>query len=627
MNMFSCRTVPSDEDEPHRRVNEPEKKVKKRKWWQRRQKVEMQDVEGEKGNGVKGEEMGQGVGQKVLEDQADQIPKMEKQVVLGKNKPEKKVKKRKWWQRCQKVAMQDVEGEKGNEVMVERESEGLENQVTHVEEQMVLENQTEKLEEQVVLENQIQNLEKQVAQESQMDKLDEQAVLEDQKLVKKIVLVIEIVMKEVEVQVAPLYPMPNLENKMVLKNQAQRLEKQVVLLDPMPNLEDNMVVKNQAQRLEKQVVLLDPMPNLEDKMVVKNQAQRLEKQVVLMDPMANLEKKMVLKNQAQRLKMQVILMDPMPNLNEKMVLKNQAQRLKMQVILMDPMPNLEEKMVLKNQLQMLEKQVVLMDQVKHVEERVVLQNHMQNLEVQAVQTIPMKMHEKQVVCRNQMQNQVVLMVERDRLVGMGDWMNKMVKHLSKNMVLMVGTDKPESDLMDQSGTLEQVGLQDQRDNLEAQMVLRNQKNESNKWVVLVVDRKKLDDMDEAPEKQWTELRDPAALELLEEQNLDRGCTEDPLQSVILKNISKVALKKSDLEQPQDYVLVPPIVEAQPGESGALMETACEDEGVSEVEENQPENHTPSTGYKILKGFVIGAAVVLTVIMASRRLPSIFRLRI
>ncbi|XP_062853163.1 calponin homology domain-containing protein DDB_G0272472-like [Trichomycterus rosablanca] len=526
---------------------------------------------------------------------------MEKQVVLGKNKPEKKVKKRKWWQRRQKVEMQDVEGEKGNEVMVERENEGLENQVTHVEEQMVLENQTEKLEEQVVLENQIQNLEKQVAQESQMDKLDEQAVLEDQKLVKKIVLVIEIVMKEVEVQVAPLYPMPNLENKMVLKNQAQRLEKQVVLMDPMANLEKTMVVKNQAQRLKMQVVLMDPMPNLEEKMVLKNQAQRLEKQVVLMDPMSNLEKKMVLKNQAQRLKMQVVLMDPMPNLEEKMVLKNQAQTL--------------------------EKQVVLMDQVKHVEERVVLQNHMQNLKVQAVQTIPMKMHEKQVVCRNQMQNQVVLMVERDRLVVMGDWMNKMVKHLSKNMVLMVGTDKPERDLMDQSGTLEQVGLQDQRDNLEAQMVLRNQKNESNKWVVLVVDRKKLDDMDEAPEHQWTELQDPAALELLEEQNLDRGCTEDPLQSVILKNISKVALKKSDLEQPQDYVLVPPIVEAQPGESGALMETACEDEGVSEVEENQPENHTPSTGYKILKGFVIGAAVVLTVIMASRRLPSIFRLRI
>ncbi|XP_062856258.1 calponin homology domain-containing protein DDB_G0272472-like [Trichomycterus rosablanca] len=574
--MFSPWTFPSDEDEPHRRVNEPEKKVKKRKWWQRRQKVEMQDVEGEKGNEVKGEEMGQGVEQKVLEDQADQTPKMEKQVVLGKNKPEKKVKKRKWWQRRQKVEMPDGEDEKGNGVMVERESEGLENQVTHVEEQMVLENQTKKLDEPVVLMNQIQNLEKQVAQESQMDKLDKQAVLEDQrqKLVKKMILVIEIEMKEVEVQ--------------------------VVLMDPMPNLEERIVLKNEAQRLEKQVVLMDPMPNLEQKMVLKNQAQRLEKQVLPMDHM------------------------------------------------------------------------------KHVEERVVLQNHMQNLKVQAVQTNPMEKHKKQVVCRNQMQNQVVLMVERDRLVGIGDWINKMVKQVSNHMVLMDGTDKPKVDLMDQTGNLEQVGLQDQMKNLEAQVVLRNQKNESNKRVVLVVDRKKLEkwlvlidqvyklkqgglegrrkennnqvvlrysknnmnkllvqmfqmekldsalqDMDEAPEHQWTELQDPAALELIEEQNLDRGWTGDPL-----KNISEVSSNKADHQQLQDDVLVPSIVEAQPEESGALMETSCEDEGVSvpadvEVEENQTENQTPSTGYKILKGFIIGAAAVLTVIIASRRLPSIF----
>ncbi|XP_062853904.1 ABC transporter F family member 4-like [Trichomycterus rosablanca] len=200
MNMFSCWTLPSDQDEPHRRVNEPEKKVKKRKWWQRRQKVEMQDVEDEKGNGVKGEEMGQGVEQKVLEDQADQTPKMEKQGVLGKNKPEKKVKKTKWWQRRQKVEMQDVEDEKGNEVKGEEMGQGVG--------QKVLEDQAD----------QTPKVEMQVAPRDLVEE-PEQVVVKDQrrKPVNKVVLVCEIEMKKLE-QVDPVEQVEETE-QVILKNQ------------------------------------------------------------------------------------------------------------------------------------------------------------------------------------------------------------------------------------------------------------------------------------------------------------------------------------------------------------------------------------------------------------------------
>ncbi|XP_062853952.1 cilia- and flagella-associated protein 251-like [Trichomycterus rosablanca] len=200
MNMFSCWTLPSDQDEPHRRVNQPEKKVKKRKWWQRRQKVEMQDGEDEKGNGVKGEEMGQGVEQKVLEDQADQTPKMEKQGVLGKNKSEKKVKKRKWWQRRQKVEMQDVEGEKGNEVKGEEMGQGVG--------QKVLEDQAD----------QTPKVEMQVAPRDLVEE-PEQVVVKDQrrKPVNKVVLVCEIEMKKLE-QVDPVEQVEETE-QVILKNQ------------------------------------------------------------------------------------------------------------------------------------------------------------------------------------------------------------------------------------------------------------------------------------------------------------------------------------------------------------------------------------------------------------------------
>ncbi|XP_062848462.1 uncharacterized protein LOC134310761 [Trichomycterus rosablanca] len=119
--------------------------------------------------------------------------------------------------------------------------------------------------------------------------------------------------------------------------------------------------------------------------------------------------------------------------------------------------------------------------------------------------------------------------------------------------------------------VDQVGLKTKVNKPEKQVCLQDRQ-------VVLVNRVKEPDRDEAPEHQWTELEEPAALEhqtwKLKEQNLDRGCTEDPL-----KNISEASSNLPDHEQLQDDVLVPPIVEAQPGESGALMETAREDEGV------------------------------------------------
>ncbi|XP_062854326.1 uncharacterized protein LOC134317547 [Trichomycterus rosablanca] len=181
--------------------------------------------------------------------------------------------------------------------------------------------------------------------------------------------------------------------------------------------------------------------------------------------------------------------------------------------------------------------VILKEQGKgHVKNKVYfIENEMKKVERQ-VDPVDTVKKPKQVG-KNQMENQVL----------QTDQMTKVEERVDQ-VGLKNEVNKPE----------EQVGLQDRR--------------------VVLVNLVKEPERDEAPEHQWTELEEPAALEhqiwKLKEQNLDRGCTEDPL-----KNISEVSSNKPDHEQLQDDVLVPPIIEAQPEESGALMESVCEDKGV------------------------------------------------
>ncbi|XP_062853849.1 cilia- and flagella-associated protein 251-like [Trichomycterus rosablanca] len=485
MNMFSCWTLPSDQDEPHRPVNEPEKKVKKRKWWQRRQKVEMQDVEGEKGNRVKGEEMGQGVEQKVLEDQADQTPKMEKQqVVMGKNKPEKKVKKRKWWQRRQKVEMQDVEGEEGNGVKCEEMGQGVE--------QKVLEDQADKI-----------------------PMMEKQGVLGKNKPEKK-------VKKRKWWQRRQKVEMQDVEgekgNEVKGEEMGQGVGQKVLVdqADQTPKMETQVVLgKNKPEKVEMQVAPRDLVEEPEQ-VVVKDQRRKPVDKVVLV---CEIEMK----------KLEQV--DPVEQVEEpeQVILKNQW------------MGHVKNKIhCIENEIKKAEGQVVQLNLVEEPE-LVILKEQGKGQVKNRVSFIEneMKKEERQVDPLN--------LVEEPELVIL----KEQGKGQVKNRVSFIENEmKKEERQVDPVNKTDQFVKEEERQ--VAPLNLVKQPDQDMK-------------------------KDPAALEdkiwKLKEQNLDRGSTEDPL-----KNVSEVSSNKPDPQQLQDDVLVP-IVEAQPEESGALMESACEDEGV------------------------------------------------
>ncbi|XP_062856720.1 titin-like isoform X3 [Trichomycterus rosablanca] len=221
----------------------------------------MQDGEDEKGNGVKGEEMGQGVEQKVLEDQADQIPKMESKVVLGKNKPEKKVKKRKWWQRRQKVEMQvaprDLVEEPEQVILKDQRRKPVKKVV------LVFEIEMKKIERQVdpveKPDQVMKKVERQVAPLNLVEE-PEQVILKDQgkEQVKNRVRLIENKMKKLERQVDPVEKpdqvMKKVERQMAQFNLVEEPE-QVILKEQVKNrvrfIENEMKAERQVDPVEK----------------------------------------------------------------------------------------------------------------------------------------------------------------------------------------------------------------------------------------------------------------------------------------------------------------------------------------------------------------------------------------
>ncbi|XP_062856718.1 titin-like isoform X1 [Trichomycterus rosablanca] len=221
----------------------------------------MQDGEDEKGNGVKGEEMGQGVEQKVLEGQADQIPKMEKQVVLGKNKPEKKVKKRKWWHRRQKVEMQvaprDLVEEPEQVILKDQRRKPVKKVV------LVFEIEMKKIERQVdpveKPDQVMKKVERQVAPLNLVEE-PEQVILKDQgkEQVKNRVRLIENKMKKLERQVDPVEKpdqvMKKVERQMAQFNLVEEPE-QVILKEQVKNrvrfIENEMKAERQVDPVEK----------------------------------------------------------------------------------------------------------------------------------------------------------------------------------------------------------------------------------------------------------------------------------------------------------------------------------------------------------------------------------------
>ncbi|XP_062856893.1 trichohyalin-like [Trichomycterus rosablanca] len=472
MNMFSCWTLPSDEDEPHRRVNEPEKKVKKRKWWQRRQKVEMQDGEDEKGNGVKGEEMGQGVEQKVLEDQADQIPKMEKQVVLGKNKPEKKVKKRKWWQRRQKVEIQ-------------------------------------------------------VAARDLVEE-PEQVVLKDQrKPVKKVVLVFEIEMKKEERQVDPVEKpdqvMKKVERQVAPLNVVEEPE-QVILIDQWKEQVKNRVrfIENEMKKVERQVAQLNLVEEPEQVILkeqvknrvrfIENEMKKAERQV---DPvekpdqvMKKAERQVAPLNLVEEPE-QVILKEQVKN--RVRFIENEMKKAERQV---DPVEKPDQVM------KKVERQVAPLNVVEEPEQVILIDQWKEQVKnrVRFIEN-EMKKAERQV---DPVEKPDQVMKKAERQVDPVEKTDQVMKKAERQVAPVDTVEKPKQVVKNQ--------IDIKKPNLEEKMVLKN-------------------------------------LERMENKRLEK-------QVLQLDQMTKV-----EEEQLQDDVLVPLIVEAQPGESGALMEIACEDEGV------------------------------------------------
>ncbi|XP_062856230.1 probable serine/threonine-protein kinase kinX isoform X2 [Trichomycterus rosablanca] len=521
MNMFSCWTLPSDEDEPHRRVNEPEKKVKKRKWWQRRQKVEMQDGEDEKGNGVKGEEMGQGVGQKVLEDQADQIPKMEKQVVLGKNKPEKKVKKRKWWQRRQKVEMQVAPRD-----LVEEP------------EQVVLKDQRKPVKKVVlVFEIEMKKLERQVDPVEKPDK----------------------VMKKVERQVAPLNLVEEPEQvtlidqwKEQVKNRVRFIENEMKAerqVDPvekpdqvMKKVERQVAPLNLVEEPE-QVILIDQW-----KEQVKNRVSFIENEMKgerQVDPvekpdqvMKKVERQMAQLNLVEEPE-QVILKEQVKN--RVRFIESEMKKAERQV---DPVEKPDQVM------KKAERQVALLNLVEEPEQ-VILKEQVKN-RVRFIES-EMKKTERQV---DPVEKPDQVMKKAERQVDPVEKPDQVMKKAERQVDPV---EKPDQVMKKAGRQVDPVEKPDQVMKKAERQVAPVDTVEKPKQVV----------------KSQIDIKKPNSEEKMVLKNLER-MENKRLEKQVLQMDQ---MTKVEVEQLQDDVLVPPIVEAQPEESGALMESACEDEGV------------------------------------------------
>ncbi|XP_062856231.1 probable serine/threonine-protein kinase kinX isoform X3 [Trichomycterus rosablanca] len=520
MNMFSCWTLPSDEDEPHRRVNEPEKKVKKRKWWQRRQKVEMQDGEDEKGNGVKGEEMGQGVGQKVLEDQADQIPKMEKQVVLGKNKPEKKVKKRKWWQRRQKVEMQVAPRD-----LVEEP------------EQVVLKDQRKPVKKVVlVFEIEMKKLERQVDPVEKPDK----------------------VMKKVERQVAPLNLVEEPEQvtlidqwKEQVKNRVRFIENEMKAerqVDPvekpdqvMKKVERQVAPLNLVEEPE-QVILIDQW-----KEQVKNRVSFIENEMKGERQVDPVEKPDQVMKKAER------QVDPVEKPDQ--VMKKAERQVALLNLVEEP-----EQVILKEQVK--NRVRFIESEMKKTERQVdPVEKPDQVMKKAERQVAPLNLVEEpeQVILKEQVKNRVRFIENEMKSERQVDPVEKPDQVMKKAERQVDPVEKPDQVMKKAGRQVDPVEKPDQVMKKAERQVAPVDTVEKPKQVV----------------KSQIDIKKPNSEEKMVLKNLER-MENKRLEKQVLQMDQ---MTKVEVEQLQDDVLVPPIVEAQPEESGALMESACEDEGV------------------------------------------------
>ncbi|XP_062844855.1 centrosomal protein of 128 kDa-like [Trichomycterus rosablanca] len=547
--MFFCWTLPSDEDEPHRRVNEPEKKVKKRKWWQRRRKVEMHDGEDEKGNGVKGEEMGQGVEQKVLEDQADQIPKMEKQVVLGKNKPEKKVKKRKWWQRRQKVEMQvapqDLVEEPEQVVLKDQRRKPVKKVV------LVFEIELKKLERQVdPVEKPDQVLKKVEMQVAPLNLVEEpeQVILKDQgkKQVKNRVRFIENEMKKIERQVDPVEKpdqvMKKVERQMAQLNLVEEPE-QVILKEQVKNRV--RFIENEMKKAERQV---DPVEKPDQ--VMKKVERRMDPVEKPDQVMKNAERQVALLNLVEEPE-QVILKEQVKN--RVRFIENEMKEAERQV---DPVEKPDQVM------KKAERQVALLNLVEEPEQ-VILKEQVKN----RVSFIENEMKAERQVDPVEKPDQVMKKAERQ--MDPVEKPDQVMKNAERQMALL--------NLVEEA---EQVILKEQVKN--RVRFIENEMKEA---------ERQMDPVEKPDQVMKKAERQVALLNLVEvvknqidvkKPNLEEKMVLKNLERMENKRLEKQVLQmdhmtKVEEEQLQDDV--PPIVEAQPGESGALMEIACEDEGV------------------------------------------------
>ncbi|XP_062856228.1 probable serine/threonine-protein kinase kinX isoform X1 [Trichomycterus rosablanca] len=556
MNMFSCWTLPSDEDEPHRRVNEPEKKVKKRKWWQRRQKVEMQDGEDEKGNGVKGEEMGQGVGQKVLEDQADQIPKMEKQVVLGKNKPEKKVKKRKWWQRRQKVEMQVAP----RDLVEEPEQVVLKDQRKPVKKVvLVFEIEMKKLERQVdpveKPDKVMKKVERQVAPLNLVEE-PEQVTLIDQwkEQVKNRVRFIENemkaerqvdpvekpdqVMKKVERQVAPLNLVEEPEQVILIDQWKEQVKNRVSFI------ENEMKGERQVDPVEKPDQV---MKKVERQMAQLNLVEEPE-QVILKEQVKNRVR--FIESEMKKAERQV---DPVEKPDQ--VMKKAERQVALLNLVEEP-----EQVILKEQVK--NRVRFIESEMKKTERQVdPVEKPDQVMKKAERQVAPLNLVEEpeQVILKEQVKNRVRFIENEMKSERQVDPVEKPDQVMKKAERQVDPVEKPDQVMKKAGRQVDPVEKPDQVMKKAERQVAPVDTVEKPKQVV----------------KSQIDIKKPNSEEKMVLKNLER-MENKRLEKQVLQMDQ---MTKVEVEQLQDDVLVPPIVEAQPEESGALMESACEDEGV------------------------------------------------